>query len=248
MENQDQDSDSFCSQDFAIRNMFQDAGLNDPMPSASNESGNITLPSLPVPDIGPTDQEDKVKNLLEATRPLTELNASLNLMAKEINEGTYRPCWITKIKFLPDIYLRGEKDERDRINREARQLASNAFNKYKAESLAFLGKEIQATKRAIDSALTTARSFNTKERRQLSRGRQKQGDTRCGRQPTTERKLPIPPTPLHTKRRKRKQQKRERQRLRHSKILITFFQDPSSTAGVTLFPKKGRSLVAKVVT
>ena len=170
MENQDQDSDSFCSQDFAIRNMFQDASLNDPMPSAPNESGNITLPSLPVPDIGPTDQEDKVKNLLEATRPLTELNASLNLMAKEINEGRYRPCWITKIKFLPDIYLRGEKDERDRINREARQLASNAFKKYKAESLAFLGKEIQATKRAMDTALTTARSFNTKERRQLSKG------------------------------------------------------------------------------
>ena len=141
-----------------------------PMPSTPNESGNITLPSLPVPDIGPTEQEDKVKNLLEATRPLTELNASLNLMAKEINEGTYRPCWVTKIKFLPDIYLRGEKDERDRINREARQLASNAFNKYKAESLAFLGKEIQATKMAMDSALTTARSFNTKERRQLSKG------------------------------------------------------------------------------
>ena len=150
--------------------MFEDASLNDPMPSTPNESGNITLPSLPVPNTGPTKQEDKVKNLLEATRPLTELNASLNLMAKEINEGTYRPCWITKIKFLPDIYLRGEKDERDRINREARQLASNAFNKYKVESLAFLGKEIQATKMAMDSALTTARSFNTKERRQLSKG------------------------------------------------------------------------------
>ena len=27
----------------------------------------------------------------------------------------------------------------------------------------------------------------------------------------------------------------------------TFFQDPPSTAGVTLFPKKGRSLVEKVV-
>ena len=169
-ENRDQESHSFCSQDFAIRNTFENASLNDPMPSAPNESGNITLPSLPVPDIGPIDQEDKVKNLLEATRPLTELNASLNLMAKEINEGTYRPRWITKIKFLPDIYLRGEKDERDRINREARQLASYAFNKYKAESLAFLGKEIQATKRAMDSALTTARSFNTKERQQLSKG------------------------------------------------------------------------------
>ena len=172
MENQDHDSDSFCSQDFAIQNMFKDASLNDPMPSTpNNESGNITLPSLLVPDIGaaPSDQEDKVKNL-ELTRPLTELNASLNLMAKEIHEGTYRPCWVTKIKFLPDIYLWGEKDERDRINREARQLASNTFNKYKAESLAFLGKEIQATKRAMDSALTTARSFNTRERRQLSKG------------------------------------------------------------------------------
>ena len=174
MENQDHNaSDSIDSQDFDIRNMFEDASLNDPMPSTpNNESGNITLPSLPVPDIGatPTDQEDKVKNLLELTRPLTELNASLNLMAKEIHEGTYRPCWVTKIKFLPDIYLRGKKDERDRINREARQLASNAFNKYKAESLAFLGKEIQATKRAMDSALTTARSFNTRQRRQLSKG------------------------------------------------------------------------------
>ena len=174
MENQDHnDSDSFCSQDFAIRNMFEDASLNDPMPSTpNNESGNITLPSLPVPDTGaaPTDQEGKVKNFLELTRPLTELNASLNLMAKEIHDGTYRPCWVTKIKFLPDIYLRGEKDERDRINREARQLASNAFNKYKAESLAFLGKEIRATKRAMDSALTTARSFNTRQRRQLSKG------------------------------------------------------------------------------
>ena len=138
-------------------------------------------------------------------------------MAKEINEGTYRPCWITKIKFLPDIYLRGEKDERDRINREARQLASNAFNKYKAESLAFLGKEIQATKRAMDSALTTARSFKGLSAA-IAAEAAKNKDTRGGGQPTQERKLPIPPTPLHTKRRKRKQQKRERQRLRHSKI------------------------------
>ena len=38
-----------------------------------------------------------VKNLLELTIPLTELNASLNLMAKEIHEGTYRPCWVTQI-------------------------------------------------------------------------------------------------------------------------------------------------------
>ena len=174
MENQNHnDSDSFCSEDFAIPNMFEDASLNDPIPSTpNNESGNITLPSLPVPDIGaaPTDQKDKVKNLRELTRPLTELNASLNLMAKEIHEGTYRSCWVTKIKFLPDIYLRGEKDERDRINREARQLASNAFSKYKAESLAFLGKEIQATKRIMDTALTTAKSFNAKERRQLNKG------------------------------------------------------------------------------
>ena len=60
-------------------------------------------------DEAPTSQEDTVKNLLELTKPLTELNASLNLMAKEIHEGTYRPCWITKIKFLPNIYLRGKK-------------------------------------------------------------------------------------------------------------------------------------------
>ena len=174
MENQDHnDSDSFCSQDFAIRNMFEDASLNDPMPSTpNNESGNITLPSLSVPDIGaaPTDQEDKVKNVQELTRPLKEKNASLNLMAKKIHEGRYRPCWVTKIKFLPDIYLRGERDERDRINREARQLAPNACNKYKAESLAFLGKEIQTTKMAMETALTTAKSSNTKELRQLSKG------------------------------------------------------------------------------
>ena len=100
--------------------MLEEASLNDPMPSicwkkpasttqyrqyvgrSQPQRPNITLPSLPVPDTGPTDKEDKVKNLLEATRPLTELNASLSLMAKEIN-----PCWVTKIKFLPDIYLRG---------------------------------------------------------------------------------------------------------------------------------------------
>ena len=32
----------------------------------------------------------------------------------------------------------------------------------------------------------------------------------------------------------------------HQKKKFTFFQDPPSTAGVTLFPKKGRPLVAKV--
>ena len=96
--------------------MFEDASLNDPTPSTpNNESSNITLPSLPVPDTGaaPTDQEAKVKNLLELTRPLRELNASLNLIGKEIHGGTYRPSWVTKIKFLPDIYLRGEKDGRE---------------------------------------------------------------------------------------------------------------------------------------
>ena len=66
-----------------------------------------------------------------------------------------------------DIYLWGEKDERDRISRETWQLASN---KYKAESLAFLRKEIQATKNALDKAQTTARSFSTRERRQLCKG------------------------------------------------------------------------------
>ena len=209
--------------------MFEDASLNGTMPSTpNNESGNITLPSLPVPAIGaaPTDQEDKVKNLLELTRPLTELNASLNLMAKEIHEGTYRPCWVTKIKFLPDIYLRGEKDERDRINREARQLASNTFSKYKAESLAFLGKEIQATKRVMDDGqiVQHKRAPAAKQRPQRShsgRGCEKQRGTRSGGQPTPERKrLPIPPTPLHAERRKRKQRKRERQRVRHPKILM----------------------------
>ncbi|MCB4746248.1 MAG: hypothetical protein LGB68_03720 [Sulfurovum sp.] len=34
-------------------------------------------------DETPTNQENKVKNLLELTKPLTELNASLNLMVKE---------------------------------------------------------------------------------------------------------------------------------------------------------------------
>ena len=101
MENQDHnESDSFSSQDSIIRNMFEDASLNGMVLSTpNNESGNITLPSLPVPNIGTaiTDQQDKVKNLLELTRPLTELNASLNLMVKEIHEGTYRPCWVTQI-------------------------------------------------------------------------------------------------------------------------------------------------------
>ena len=46
---------------------------------------------------------------------------------------------------------------------------SNTY-KYKAESLAFLRKEIQDTKNAMDKALTTARSFSTRECRQLSKG------------------------------------------------------------------------------
>ena len=103
-------NDSFSSQDAIIWNMFKDASLNGAMPSTpNNESGNITLPSLPVPNIGaaPTDQPDKVKILLELTRPLTELNASLNLMAKEIHEGTYTPVGSPKYS---NIYLRGEKD------------------------------------------------------------------------------------------------------------------------------------------
>ena len=79
--------------------MFEDASLNGMVPLTPNESGNITLPSLPVPNIGtaPTDQQDKVKNLLELTRPLTELNASINLKAQEIHEGTHHPCWVIKI-------------------------------------------------------------------------------------------------------------------------------------------------------
>ena len=39
MENQDQDSDSFCSQDFAIRNMFEDASLNDPKTKGTESTG-----------------------------------------------------------------------------------------------------------------------------------------------------------------------------------------------------------------
>ncbi len=118
-------------------------------------------------------QEDTVKNLLELTKPLTELNASLNLMAKEIHEKSkkYRPCWITKIEFLPNIYLRGKKkDERGRISKEALKLAGQIYIKYKADSLAFVRKEIQATKNAMDRALTVARSFSAKERRKLSIG------------------------------------------------------------------------------
>ena len=65
----------------------------------NTEFGYITLLSLQVPNIGtaPTDQQDKVKNLLELTRLLMEFNASINLMVKEIHEDTYRPCWVTKI-------------------------------------------------------------------------------------------------------------------------------------------------------
>ena len=110
MENQDHLSNS-CSSLGSIVHMYEDARFSGTMPSTSNqESGNITLPSLPVPNIGaaPTDQQDKVKNLLELTRPLTKLNASLNLMAKEIHEGTYRSCWITKI-ISPQHLLVGRK-------------------------------------------------------------------------------------------------------------------------------------------
>ena len=58
------DSDSFSSQDSIFRNMFKDASLNGATPlTPNNESSIITLPSLPVPNIGaaPTDQQDKVK-------------------------------------------------------------------------------------------------------------------------------------------------------------------------------------------
>ena len=75
-------------------------------------------------------------------------------------------CWITKIF---EHLLEGRKRWTNLISREAWQLVSNAY-KYKAESLAFLRKEIQATKNALDKAQTTARSFSTRERCQLCKG------------------------------------------------------------------------------
>ncbi len=169
-------------------------------------------------------QEDTVKNLLELTKPLTELNASLNLMAKEIHEGTYRPCWITKIKFLPNIYLRGKKkkDERGRISKEARKLAGQVYTKYKADSLAFVRKEIQATKNAMDRALTVARSFSTKERRKLSIGLSaaKEAEAAKNKEVLGGNQLSEPPTPLHTKRWKRRQQERKKHGGRLPQILM----------------------------
>ena len=163
-----------------------------------------------------------VKNLLELTKPLTELNASLNLMAKEIHEGTYRPCWITKIKFSPTFTCGEKKDERDRISKEARKLAGQVYTKYKADSLAFVRKEIQATKNAMDGALTVARSFSTKERRELSTGLSAAIEAEAAKNkevleaedypPTPAGKqLSEQPTPLHTKQWKRKQQERKKQ-------------------------------------
>lgn len=73
----------------------------------------------------------------------------------------------------------------------------------------------------MDGALTVARSFSTKERRELSIGlsaaieaeaAKKQRSTGGGRLPIPAGKqLSEPPTPLHTKRWKRKQQERKRQ-------------------------------------
>ena len=147
--------------------MFEDASLNGMVPlTPNNESSNITRPSLPVPNIGAalTDQQDKVKNLLELTRPLTELTpASTWWRRRSMRAHT---TLVGSPKYS-DIYLRREKDKRDQISREAWQLASNT---YKAEKLAFLRKEIKTTKNAMDKALTTARSFSTRERQQLSKG------------------------------------------------------------------------------
>ena len=49
---------------------------------------------------------------VELTKPLTKLNASLNLMAKEIHKCTYRPCWTTKI-ISPQTFTCGEKKTRE---------------------------------------------------------------------------------------------------------------------------------------
>ena len=154
---------------------------------------------------------------------LTKLLTELNLMAKEIHEGTYRPCWITKIKFLPNIYLRGKKkDERDRISKEARKLAGQVYTKYKADSLAFVQKEIQPTKNAMDRALTVARSFSTEERRKLSIGLSaaKEAEAAKNKEVLGGNQLSEPPTPLHTKRWKRRQQERKTHGGRLPQILM----------------------------
>ena len=123
----------------------------------------------------------------------------------------------------PQHLLAGEKkDERDRISKEARKLAGQVYTKYKADSLAFVRKEIQATKNAMDGALTVARSSSTKERRELSTGLSAAIEAEAAKNkevleaedypPTPAGKqLSEQPTPRHTKQWKRKQQERKKQ-------------------------------------
>ena len=46
-----------------------------------------------------------------------------------------------------------KKGERQRITRAARQVATEAYTKFKADCLTFLGKEIRTTKESMDKTM-----------------------------------------------------------------------------------------------
>ncbi len=133
------------------------------------------------------------------------------------------PVGSLKSNFSPTFTCGGKKkDERGRISKEARKLAGQVYTKYKADSLAFVRKEIQATKNAMDRALTVARSFSTKERRKLSIGLSaaKEAEAAKNKEVLGGNQLSEPPTPLHTKRWKRRQQERKKHGGRLPQILM----------------------------
>ena len=167
-------------------------------------------------------KEDIVKNLLELTKPLTELNASLNLMAKEIHEGTYRPCWITKIKFLPNIYLRGKKKTTGPHQQGGPQTGWPGLYQVQGRQPSLCTKGDTSHEECDGQSTNGCQIFQHKraaetEHRpqcsQRSRGSKKQRST-GGNQ------LSEPPTPLHTKRWKRKQQERKKHGGRLPQILM----------------------------
>ena len=173
-------------------------------------------------DEAPTSQEDTVKNLLELTKPLTELNASLNLMVKEIHGSTYRPCWITKIKFLPNIYLRGKKRREGPHQQGGPQTGWPGLHQVQGRQPSLCTKGDTSHEECDGQSTNGCQIFQHKraaetEHRpqcsQRSRGSKKQRST-GGNQ------LSEPPTPLHTKRWKRKQQERKKHGGRLPQILM----------------------------
>ena len=63
-----------------------------------------------------------------------------------------RPLWTTKINFFP----RGKKGERERISRAARQVATEAYTKFKVDCFTILDKGIRATEKALVKAMVKA--------------------------------------------------------------------------------------------